>query len=85
MDRRYWGRTPFSCSNGAGWHGSKALCIPKNITLLLLAPYAPEPTDSENILFRPRLRQPSLAISVFETYDKKCDVARLELLRGRMK
>ncbi|MDZ7709027.1 MAG: transposase, partial [Roseovarius sp.] len=28
--------------DGAGWHGSKALCIPENITLLLPPPYAPE-------------------------------------------
>ena len=28
--------------DGAGWHGSKALCTPDNITLLPLPPYAPE-------------------------------------------
>ena len=29
--------------DGAGWHGSKALQVPENITLLPLPPYAPAP------------------------------------------
>ncbi len=28
--------------DSAGWHGSKALRVPNNITLLPLPPYAPE-------------------------------------------
>ena len=51
--------------DGAGWHGSKALCIPENITLLLLPPYAPELNPSENVWAY--LRANRLAISVFET------------------
>ncbi|MDZ7711324.1 MAG: transposase [Roseovarius sp.] len=50
--------------DGAGWHGSKALCIPENITLLLLPPYAPELTPIENVWAC--LRANRLAISVFE-------------------
>ena len=50
--------------DGAGWHGSKALCIPENITLLLLLPYAPELNPIENVWAYLR------AISVFETYDE---------------
>ena len=34
--------------DGAGWHGSKALCTPDNITLLPLPPYAPELNPIEN-------------------------------------
>ena len=51
--------------DGAGWHGSKALRIPKNITLLTLPPYAPELNPIENVWAY--LRANRLAISVFET------------------
>ena len=51
--------------DGAGWHGSKALRIPENITLLTLPPYAPELNPIENV--RAYLRANRLAISVFET------------------
>ena len=51
--------------DGAGWHGSKALLIPENITLLTLPPYAPELNPIENV--RAYLRANRLAISVFET------------------
>ena len=54
--------------DGAGWHGSKALCIPENITLLLLPPYAPELNPIENVWAY--LRANRLAISVFETCDE---------------
>lgn len=54
--------------DGAGWHGSKALCIPENITLVLLPPYAPELNPIENVWAY--LRANRLAISVFETYDE---------------
>ena len=33
----------------AGWHGSNALDVPENITLLTLPPYAPELNPLENI------------------------------------
>ena len=51
--------------DGAGWQGSTTLCIPENITLLLLPPYAPELNPIENV--RACLRANRLAISVFET------------------
>ena len=51
--------------DGAGWHGSKALRTPENITLLTLPPYAPELNPIENV--RAYLRANRLAISVFET------------------
>ncbi len=35
--------------DGAGWHGSKALCAPNNITIVTLPPYAPELNPVENI------------------------------------
>lgn len=61
--------------DGAGWHGSNALCVPNNITLLPLPPYAPELNPIENV--RAYLRANRLAISIFETYDdivaKCCD------------
>jgi transposase len=54
--------------DGAGWHGAKALCVPHNITLLPLPPYAPELNPVENVWAY--LRANRLAISVFETYDE---------------
>ena len=54
--------------DGAGWHGSKALCIPENTTLLLLPPYASELNPIENAFAY--LRANRLAISVFETDDE---------------
>lgn len=53
--------------DGAGWHGSTALRVPENITLLSLPPYAPELNPIENVWAY--LRTNRLAISVFETYD----------------
>ena len=57
--------------DGAGWHGAKALKIPKNITLLPLPPYAPELNPIENVWAY--LRANKLAISVFDTYDEIVD------------
>jgi transposase len=53
--------------DGAGWHGSKELKIPENITLMTLPPYSPELNPVENIW--QFLRQNRLANRVFETYD----------------
>ena len=61
--------------DGAGWHGSKNLVVPDNITLLPLPPYAPELNPVENVW--QYLRSNKLAITVFENYadivDKCCD------------
>ena len=54
--------------DGAGWHGAKALCVPDNITLLPLPPYAPELNPVENVWAY--LRANRLAISVFETCEQ---------------
>lgn len=53
--------------DGAGWHGSAALRVPHNITILTLPPYAPELNPVENIWAY--LRSNKLAISVFDSYD----------------
>ena len=51
--------------DGAGWHGSKALLIPENITLLTLPPYAPELNPIKNVWACLRANRP--VISVLET------------------
>ena len=60
--------------DGAGWHGSKDLAVPDNITLLPLPPYAPELNPVENVW--QYLRANKLAITVFDSYaeivDKCC-------------
>jgi transposase len=57
--------------DGAGWHGSKDLKVPENITLMTLPPYSPELNPVENIW--QFLRQNRLANRVFETYDAIVD------------
>ncbi|MDB5383215.1 MAG: family transposase [Rhodospirillales bacterium] len=54
--------------DGAGWHqpGGK-LRVPKNVSLLPLPPYSPEPNPVENIW--QFLRQNHLSNRVHETYD----------------
>ncbi len=51
---------PAPCRAGTIHKGSKALCIPENITLLLLPPWAPELNPVENV--RAHLRAKRLAI-----------------------
>jgi transposase len=53
--------------DGAGWHSSKDLVVPANITLLTLPPYSPELNPVENIW--QFLRQNRLANRVFDSYD----------------
>jgi len=57
--------------DGAGWHRANALCVPDNITIVPLPPYAPELNPVENIW--DYLRANRLAISVFDTYDDIVD------------
>ncbi|MFV0358432.1 IS630 family transposase [Tropicimonas sp.] len=57
--------------DGAGWHGSTALHIPDNITILTLPPYAPELNPVENIWAW--LRANRLAIPVFDTCENIID------------
>ncbi len=60
--------------DGAGRHGSTALHIPDNITIVTLPPHAPELNPVENI--RAYLRANRLAISVFDTYEDMVDRCR---------
>ena len=57
--------------DGTGWHGSNALVIPDNLSLLTLPPYSPELNAVENVWAY--LRANKLAISVFEIYEDIVD------------
>ena len=57
--------------DGAGWHDSKDLIVPDNITLLKLPPYSPELNPMENVW--QYLRANKLAFTVFDTYDEILD------------
>jgi len=57
----------------AGWHTTGALAIPKNITMILLPPRAPELNPVENIW--QYLRQNWLSNRVFDTYEDIVDAA----------
>ena len=58
--------------DGAGWHNSRDLAVPANITLLTLPPYSPELNPVENVW--QFLRQNRLANRVFDSYDAIVDV-----------
>ena len=49
--------------DGAGWHGSNALVVPDNITLVALPPYSPECNPVERIWLH--LREKFLSLQVF--------------------
>ncbi len=51
--------------DGARWHGANTLCIPDNISIVILSPYAPELIPVDNIWAY--LRANCLAVSVFDT------------------
>jgi transposase len=53
--------------DGAGWHSSRSLIVPDNITLMPLPPYRPERNPVENLW--QYLRQNTLANRVFDSYD----------------
>ena len=53
--------------DGAGWHVSKKLVIPDNISPLKLPPYSPELNPIENVWAY--LRGTKLAHRLFDTYD----------------
>jgi transposase len=57
--------------DGAGWHSSRKLIVPDNITLLPLPPYSPELNPAENIW--EYLRKNKLANRLYETYDDIVD------------
>ena len=57
----------------AGWHTTRALAVPRNITMILLPSRAPELNPVENIW--QYLRQNWLANRVFDTYESIIDAA----------
>ena len=61
--------------DGAGWHSSKNLAVPDNISLLSLPPYSPELNPVENVW--QFLRANWLAISVFDDYPAIVDACCL--------
>lgn len=65
--------------DGAGWHSSKALAVPPNLTLLPLPPYSPELNPAE----RPwrTLRQDELSNRVFADYDELFEAVKAAWLK----
>ena len=58
-------------TDNAGWHISKELKVPKNLSLMYLPPYSPELNAQENIW--QYLRQNFLAGRIFETFSEITD------------
>jgi transposase len=61
------GAHAFVVTDNAGWHTTRAIDIPANLSLLFLPPYSPELNPQENIW--QFLRQNYLSSRVFKTYD----------------
>jgi hypothetical protein len=57
----------------AGWHISKALRVPQNITLLFLPPYSPELNPQENLW--QQLKSRELSNRVFDSLEAIMDAA----------
>ena len=57
--------------DGAGWHTTKALAVPANISLLRLPPYSPELNPQENIW--QFMRQNKLANRCYDNYEAIVD------------
>lgn len=51
----------------AGWHTTKKLAVPENLTIILLPSYSPELNSAENVW--QYLRQNWLSNRVFDSYD----------------
>jgi len=60
--------------DGAGWHSSPQLILPKNIVLMPLPSYAPELNSVENIW--DYLRSNFLSHCVWDTYEAILDACR---------
>ena len=72
----------------AGWHGAKALAVPKNITLVPLPPYAPELNPAERVWLY--LKERFLSHRLHADYDAIVEAAsqawrRLVNETGRLK
>lgn len=61
--------------DGAGWHRSKSLIIPKNIFLIVQPPYSPEVNPTEHIWdeIREKYLHNKIFNSLEETMKKVCD------------
>jgi DDE superfamily endonuclease len=57
--------------DGAGWHGSEELRVPKNITPITLPPYSPELNPAENIW--ESFRKNKLSNRLYQSYDDIVD------------
>ncbi len=57
--------------DGAGWHGAKALAVPRNITLVQIPPYSPQLDPMERVWLY--LRERFLSLRVLEGYDAIVD------------
>ena len=74
--------------DGAGWHLSRALTVPANITLVVLPPYSPELNPMERVWLYLRERFLSLRIlhSTDAIIDASCDAwMRLVAERDRLR
>lgn len=60
--------------DGAGWHVSKTLIVPENITLLPLPPYSPQLNCIERVWAY--LRSHYLSNRVYEDYDELLDAGQ---------
>ena len=74
--------------DGAGWHVSRDLAVPPNITLVVLPPYAPELNPVERVWLY--LRERFLSLRLLETTDAIIDACcnawmRLVAEPGRIK
>jgi transposase len=74
--------------DGAGWHGSRGLVVPANLTLVPLPPYSPELNPVERVWLY--LRERFLSLRVFVDYraivDACCDAwKRLVAEPGRLR
>jgi transposase len=54
--------------DGAGWHKSKSLIVPDNITLIHLPPYSPELNPVEQVF--QQLRKLKLSNACYESYEE---------------
>ena len=60
--------------DGAGWHGSRGLVVPANVTLVPLPPYSPELNPVERVWLY--LRERFLSLRVFPDYRAIVDACR---------
>jgi hypothetical protein len=55
--------------DGAGWHSSKTLCVPPNITLVPLPPYSPELNPVERVWLY--LKERFLSLQLHNDYNDR--------------